>query len=251
MCIQLTSSSKDKERVTVTTMVAPHDNGELVRSLVRIPGSGSGRKSGAEYLNLARVSSLAATVNVPSTLPSTLTTRRVADADASSSSPPPPPQPTKKLENATTQSSIGIIHQSTVDVVSRPAVVSVTIQQPSGSGYRKRQFSAVFSGSSSSSAGTVPTNAKKPRTSQEDIKNHDVNSLPKPMILLLLLSKTQQPEAAPRNLEQYSLAELIKECDALKRENQELLKRISLFQQLFKDKQRLKDVVERLGINVQ
>ena len=56
-------------------MVVPHDTGDLVRSLVRVPGSGSNLSAGSECLNLGRVSNLAASVNIPSTLPPELIRR--------------------------------------------------------------------------------------------------------------------------------------------------------------------------------
>lgn len=43
-------------------MVAPHNNGRLTRSLVRIPGSGSCRAAGAVYQDFSRVSGVAAMV---------------------------------------------------------------------------------------------------------------------------------------------------------------------------------------------
>ncbi|XP_042881937.1 uncharacterized protein LOC122259312 isoform X3 [Penaeus japonicus] len=43
-------------------MVAPHNNGRLTRSLVRIPGSGSCRDAGSAYQDFSRVSAVAAMV---------------------------------------------------------------------------------------------------------------------------------------------------------------------------------------------
>lgn len=43
-------------------MVAPHNNGRLTRSLVRIPGSGSCRTAGSVYQDFSRVSGVAAMV---------------------------------------------------------------------------------------------------------------------------------------------------------------------------------------------
>lgn len=53
-------------------MVVPHSTGQLVRSLVRIPGSGANREANPTCLDLSNVSSLAATVPVSRTLPSAL-----------------------------------------------------------------------------------------------------------------------------------------------------------------------------------
>lgn len=54
---------------TPTTMVAPHQVGDLVRSFVRVPGSGSKKSAKPTFCNLARVSTLAGTVSVPQNLP--------------------------------------------------------------------------------------------------------------------------------------------------------------------------------------
>ena len=55
-------------------MVVPYDSGDLVRSLVRVPGSGFDKNAGSKSLDLSKVSSLAAMVYVPSELPSALVT---------------------------------------------------------------------------------------------------------------------------------------------------------------------------------
>jgi len=50
-------------------MVAPHQVGDLVRSFVRVPGSGSEKSAKPAFCDLARASTLAATVSVPQNLP--------------------------------------------------------------------------------------------------------------------------------------------------------------------------------------
>ena len=49
-------------------MVAPHQVGNVVRSFVRVPGSGSERFAGPAFCDLAKASTLAATVSVPATI---------------------------------------------------------------------------------------------------------------------------------------------------------------------------------------
>ena len=51
-------------------MVVPHQVGDLVRSFVRVPGSGAERSARPALCDLARASTLAATVSVPQNLPS-------------------------------------------------------------------------------------------------------------------------------------------------------------------------------------
>lgn len=53
-------------------MVAPHDTGDLVRSLVRVPGSGRDRTLSSVCCDLSKVSPFAATVAVPQALPSAI-----------------------------------------------------------------------------------------------------------------------------------------------------------------------------------
>ncbi|XP_047495007.1 uncharacterized protein LOC125043097 [Penaeus chinensis] len=55
-------AKSEEERVLLSSMVAPHNNGRLTRSLVRIPGSGSCRAAGAVYQDFSRVSGVAAMV---------------------------------------------------------------------------------------------------------------------------------------------------------------------------------------------
>ena len=50
-------------------MVAPHQVGDLIRSFVRVPGSGSDKTAKPAPCDLARASTLAALVSVPQNLP--------------------------------------------------------------------------------------------------------------------------------------------------------------------------------------
>ena len=50
-------------------MVSPHQVGDIVRSYVRIPNTGCVRSANSIICNLAKVSTLAATVEVPPTIP--------------------------------------------------------------------------------------------------------------------------------------------------------------------------------------
>ena len=50
-------------------MVASHQVGDLVRSFVRVPGSGSEKSAKVTFCDLARASTLAATVSIPQNLP--------------------------------------------------------------------------------------------------------------------------------------------------------------------------------------
>ena len=50
-------------------MVAPHQVGDLVRSFVRVTGSGSGKRTRPEFCDLGQVSAWAASVSIPQNLP--------------------------------------------------------------------------------------------------------------------------------------------------------------------------------------
>ena len=50
-------------------MVGPHQVGDLVRSFVRVPGSGTEKSAKPTFCDLARASNLAATVPIPQSLP--------------------------------------------------------------------------------------------------------------------------------------------------------------------------------------
>ena len=86
----------------LSIMVGPVDTGELVRSLVRIPGSGHVRSAGTICLDLARVSTLAASVPVPQTLPPALVSHKQ-----------PPPQ------NAADQTKLGSKTAAAIGAVPR------------------------------------------------------------------------------------------------------------------------------------
>ena len=63
-------------------MVAPHQIGDLVRSFVRIPGSGSSKSATPGFCDLARTSTLAAAIPIPQNLPpatNVLTQTPIAD----------------------------------------------------------------------------------------------------------------------------------------------------------------------------
>ena len=204
-------------------MVAPHDTGDLVRSLVRVPGSGSDRTAGSECLDLARASSLAASVPVPSTLPPALATPKVT------------PPPAKKLDNQ--------------------GVAAGILPKSSDSESRKRQLPESSSATEGNSAGTSPPpkRARIVYMTPQELQSHASRVVPLNTpngTVLFLAAEPRTANSPPINLSKASLAELIKERDNLRKENQELQKRLALFQQLFRDKKRLTSVVKHLGVNV-
>ena len=206
-------------------MVAPHDTGDLVRSLVRVPGSGSDRTAGSECLDLARASSLAASVPVPSTLPPTLVTPKVT---------PPPPPPVNKLG-------------------SQEGVAAGILPRSSGTEGRKRQLDGSSEASDTSAPTVLPKRARVVYMTPQELQNNasrvvPVNTPAGPV--LFLAAQPRSETSPPIRFDQATLADLVRERDNLRQENQELQRRLTLFQQLFKDKRRLTSVVKRLGVNV-
>nr|BDT63583.1 MAG: hypothetical protein [Pasiphaea japonica whispovirus] len=219
-------------------MVAPHENGNLVRSLVRVPGSGSDMTAGSEYLDLARTSSLAASVRIPQSLPAALTTRRI-------------PRPHVSLND-----KLG------GQVGTATGILTAT-DDPRHTHFK--DFSA--------SGGAANINCNPPRkrarlvymTPQQVINQANrMVSVVSPVEHVLLLpmqpqtSQTSYTPNSPISLTRASLAQLIQERNnlrqenqMLRQENQKLQYRLLLFQQLFKDKKKLGNVVKRLGLNVQ
>lgn len=69
-------------------MVVPHTTGQPVRSMVRVPGSGIDREAMPHCLDLSNVSSLAAAVYVPNTLPKALVSLRQSATPSERTSKP-------------------------------------------------------------------------------------------------------------------------------------------------------------------
>ena len=210
-------------------MVAPHEIGDLVRSLVRVPGSGFDyRTAGSQCLDLARASSLAASVPVPSTLPPALVT----------------PTPPKRSTTTTTSAAVKLGSQDGVTAGILPRIESTTDVHANDTTVSEPSPNAAFS---------IPKRAKIVRMTREELSNNASRIVPlnTPAGPVLFLSAQPLSETSPPiHLDQLSLSELIKHRDELKRENEELRRRLILFRQLFKDKKRLKSVVKRLGIDV-
>ena len=115
---------------------------------------------------------------------------------------------------------------------------------------RKRQLSE-----SSSFLGTNSRAPKRIRIvymTPQELQDHASRIVPMDTPLGPFLFLTAQPksETSPSPSPSTTLSDLIKQRDNLRQENQELQRRLILFQQLFKDKKRLTSVVKRLGVNV-
>ena len=224
-------------------MVAQHNPGYLVRSLVRVPGSGYNRMAGSESLDLSRASSLAASVRVPQTLPAALVTPKI----------------------------IKQVHASVNEKLGSGFGVAAGIlpSNPSGSGDRKRKHSRDTSEGSYSTPelSLLPKRARLVYMTPQQIISmaSRLVNIPTPAGSPLYLPlQNQEPSAPPLSFDEASTVQLIRESNnlrqvnqelqtslsALSQKNQELQKRISLFQLLFRDKKRLGAVVKRLGVEI-
>ena len=192
-------------------MVAEHDIGELQRSLIRVPGSGYNYLSdGTRLLNLGVTSGIAAAIPfIP--LPAALNNTPVSPPP-----PPPPPPMNNKLMN--------------LDAAIRAGIIS-------------------------HDDGTLKIENKKYKIimmTPDELQKNTTRLVPivTPYGNVLKLTKSLPSESLPssQSSEKKSLMELIHNVNVLKRDNEILQKRLSVFQQLFKNKNRLKSLVKRLDV---
>ncbi|XP_063601308.1 uncharacterized protein LOC134785305 isoform X2 [Penaeus indicus] len=216
-------------------MVGPVDTGELVRSLVRIPGSGHDKSAGSVCLDLARVSTLAASVPVPQTLPPALLSQKQ-----------PPPQDQTKL-GSKTGAAIGAL----------PRTLTLL---PNSRG-RKRSCaeeaatsSARSSAASSQSSGQSPP-VKRTRivymTAEQLARCPNVSTVNTPSgpIFCMSLQSTSSNSPAP-SISQDSLSQLLNDRNNLRQQNVQLQQRLALYLHIFRNRNRLTSVAEGLGVKI-
>ena len=203
-------------------MVAPYVTGGIVRSYVRITGSGRDRAAVAESLDLSNVSQLAASVPVPQTLPEAL---RKPQVDLS------PAQANKPGANTV------VVHDGVVKLSEsnkRPNAIPPTESAP-----KRTRFNVVHSPAQ--------------QVVNQQRKTMFVQTSDGPAILVPVHGNQTQSPSQPQSGSSVGIispGELIRERDNLRRENLHLRRRLHVFQQLFKDKNRLASVVKRLGVEV-
>lgn len=213
-------------------MVAPHETGDLVRSLVRVPGSGSDRSAGSECLDLARASTLAASVPVPKTLPAALASPKV-----------PQQSKNEKLVGQTGPAA---------DVLGGNSSSANGRSNTNGDRKRQRPEEPAETGNFSSES-SAPKRPRIVYMTPEQVLSHasrmvSVSTAAGPLLFLPLQPSTSN--SPPSSLREASVSQLIQERNTLRQENQVLQQQLALFQQLFKDKKRLGSVVKRLGVKI-
>ena len=188
-------------------MVLPFDRGELVRSLVRVPGSGTDKKAGSECLDLSKVSSLVAAIRTPSELPPALISPKVN----------PPPPPSKMVADEVV--AAGIIPKQWLGKRPSPSLPN----------------------------DVPPKKARLIFMTVEEVKNNAsritvANTSSGPILSM----KSTTPISPPLDLTQVSLADLNKELDRLRQERKELEKRRDDLIEVMKDKTKLKHLIQHL-----
>ena len=223
-------------------MVASYDTGDLVRSLVRVPGSGSDRTAGSECLDLARASSLAASVPVPMTLPAALATPKIIRVS-------PHTSVNEKLE-----SQVGAAVAATATATAAAAgIIAAAAAAAKPDRKRQRPLDSSEAGNSTGESAPVTKRARIVYMTPQQVMSQasrlvSVSTPVGPVLFLPLQAQTQS--SPPLALNEASLSQLIQQRNNLRQENQDLQQRLSLFQQLFKDKKRLASVIKRLGVEV-
>ena len=198
-------------------MVAPRDEGDLVRSLVRVPGSGKNITADTSMMDLGRVSSMAASVPI-SPLPDALRRRNQQqphvseDLDISSLNN----QRNEKISSDKRKYEMPLMmnHRALI-LWDRDPLILDRKKNPSFQQQLMEQIHLLL--------------RQKDEIKKENGELKRINSI---------LGQEK------------CVTQITSECNELRLKNSELNRKLSLFQQLFKDKRRLTRVVKRLGINV-
>ena len=211
-------------------MVAQNDTGQVVRSLVRVPGSGFDITLPSNCLDLGKMSSIAASIRI-SPLPSCLVQ----------------PQREHKAKRAEMETEY-----------------SCTLKECQLDKHQKTDFYAKTEKRQIEEGQTAPQ--KKQRCDTKKEQSPDINDS-RPIVIcghmqLLVHSGhiIQIKSPASGNSTSMgilgvdgttpSMSQLHQELSSLRAENASLKRKLSLFQQLFKNKNRLTSVVKRLGVKV-
>lgn len=235
-------------------MVAPSDTGALVRSLVRVPGSGSDSSAGSVCCDLARASTLAASVPVNPTLPAALTSNRPSQQSVAAKSPHQ--NHANKMRECT---NAGLAAKRVLEA--NVKVRSPVTATPTNSTSSKRPCPQEFvrtrmtgsANSRSSGQGETQENfqAKRARivyVTPQLVAEH-ANIIQGPLPTGTISVHVPQNKNAPV-MSPTTIAQLLQERNSLRQENQVLQQHLSLFHQLFRNKEKLTSVVKQLGINV-
>ncbi|XP_042226253.1 uncharacterized protein LOC121869130 [Homarus americanus] len=228
-------------------MVAPYFEGNLTRSLVRIPNSRANRSLESVITDLSRVSSLAAMVPIPRTLPAALHQRQPPQVEfiiPEGKAAPSTASSSTIAANASPPSARPNIESTPVaPSVMRTAYTNINIPTTSN----KRPVPQTSPGATSGTGGSPPT--KRARAVQEtQMNSSQASGFSGPLVVMPVYNIPLQQGVA---VTYCSPQDLLQERNQLRNQNLALKQRLSLFQQLFRNKERLTSVVRTLGIQVQ
>lgn len=219
-------------------MVVPHSTGQLVRSMVRIPGSGSDRQAHSICLDLSNVSSLAATIPLSRTLPQAFLR--------------PQSPPVKSVEMDTKHRSM----ETSAEAAPRP------VTRRKRSLPQKLLEDAKQTGPSAPSAPKVSRMAPAPAQSLQIQISLTQTSTPNQTLQVFVLPgtvlQTVPVEHQALNgsmgfngdscstISATQALQLHQEVEQLKKQNKALIERVTKFQNIFKDKKCLQHIANRL-----
>ena len=238
---------KKKAAKNKKNMVAPHNSGQLIGSFVRIPGSGMSSNKTSQ-IDLGNISTFAASVPVHP-LPSNLVVVQPRGGIRAQHR-----RTEKKKEEKNEEKKMEGEEQK--DGKKKRD----TTQEEAAAPHPKKRQRFGGGGDDDGETGTTVAAATVTTTTGhspiDKIKNDvDRTAHPHPSFSSSSSSSSSSSAAAAVSQQQqqqhnHDLLDLLQQLTFLRRENAELNRKISLFQQLFKNKKRLASVAKRLGLRI-
>lgn len=236
---------KKKAAKNKKNMVAPHNSGQLIGSFVRIPGSGMSSNKTSQ-IDLGNISTFAASVPVHP-LPSNLVVVQPRGGIRAQHR-----RTEKKKEEKNEEKKMEGEEQK--DGKKKRD----TTQEEAAAPHPKKRQRFGGGGDDDGETGTTVAAATVTTTTGhspiDKIKNDvDRTAHPHPSYSSSLSSSSSSSAATVVSQQQHNhhhYQDLLQQLTFLRRENAELKRKISLFQQLFKNKKRLASVAKRLGLRI-
>ena len=231
---------KKKAAKNKKNMVAPHNSGQLIGSFVRIPGSGMSSNKTSQ-IDLGNISTFAASVPVHP-LPSNLVVVQPRGGIRAQHR-----RTEKKKEEKNEEKKMEGEEQK-----DGKKKRDTTQEEAAAPHPKKRQ--RFGGGGDDDETGTTVTTATTGHSPIDKTKNDvDRTAHPHPSYSSSLSSSSSSSAATVVSQQQHNhhhYQDLLQQLTFLRRENAELNRKISLFQQLFKNKKRLASVAKRLGLRI-
>lgn len=249
-------------------MAPPYSSGFLVRSLVRVSGSGRDSTASATQIDLSNVSSLAATVPVTHPLPRQL----LLPPNTTEKNCKTPPQWNAEIlspsQDGVNKSSLARQQQHTATAQARKqqkTAIAHTRVTAKNLGKRMRDQNPEDEAQMHQPRHKIRKceNVSQGRNANTSpaVLSHDglaiflpaqgqqLNLVPYTFLVNPTQTQHQNPPI-PTSNKCISVLDVLHECKALKEEIAELQAKLSLFKQLFMNKQKLISVVRTLGLNI-